>query len=177
MPRSLADGHVRWTILTEKPVDPFSPTEAELTGANAIYMSQNVLASDFLWGFADSDKVQEKPLSETSNANAIGASNPQGRITVFRYFNESTGNGDPTEDKPFQTVKEKGTTLWGYARETAKLSAEEWEEGDEIYLGAEFVTDEPAPPSSRGGFIKYTVPLELQYTYPHIAVATSGSSA
>ena len=176
MPRSLADGHVRWTILTEKPADPANPTEAELTGPNAIYMSQNVLASDFLWGFADSDKVQEKPLSETSNANAIGASNPQGRCTVFRYFDPETKNGDPVEDEPFQTLKTKGTTLYGYARETAKLSAEEWEEGDEIYLGAEFVTDEPAPPSSRGGFIKYTVPLELQYTYPHTEVASSGSS-
>lgn len=173
--RSLADGHLRWTVLTTKPADPANPTEAELNGG--IYMSQNVLASDFLWGFAESDRVQEKPLSETSNAQAIGASNPQGRATIFRYFDPETGNGDPVDDLPFQTHKVKGTTLWGYARETAKLSSELWEEGDEIYLGAEYVTDEPAPPSSRTGFIKYTVPFELQYTYTHITVAPSGSSA
>src|SRR5690606_36863378 len=113
----------------------------------------------------------------TSNAQAIGASNPQGRATIFRYFDPETGNGDPVDDLPFQTHKVKGTTLWGYARETAKLSSEPWEEGDEICLGAEYVTDEAAPPSSRTGFIKYTWPFGLQYTDTHIAIAPSGSSA
>ena len=172
--RSLADGHLRWTVLTTKPADPAEPTAAELNAGT--YMSRNVLASDFLWGFAESDRVQEKPLSETSNAQAIGAGNPQGRATFFRYFDEDTGNADSTDDQPFQTHKVKGTTLWAYARETAKLAAEQWEEGDEIYLGAEYVTDEPAPPSSRSGFIKYTVPFELQYTYPHITVAAGSGS-
>lgn len=167
--RSLADGHLRWTVLTEPPANPAAPTAAELNAG--IYMSRNVLASDFLWGFAESDRVQEKPLSETSNAQAIGAGNPQGRATFFRYFDPETGNGDPVDDQPFQIHKIKGTTLYAYARETAKLASEPWEDGDEIYLGAEYVTDEPAPPSSRSGFIKYTVPFELQYTYPHIVVA------
>lgn len=166
MPKSLADGHIKFTILTEEPVDPEDPTPTEL--AAGIDAECNILASDFNWGATDSDKIAEKALCELNNANALGASNYQGGMTVFRYFDATTGAVDPAEDTVFDAVKVKGTELWGYARMTGKLATAAWAASDEIYLGARFITDEPQPPSSAGGFIKMRVPFEIQAAWPFI---------
>lgn len=169
MPRSLADGHTKFTILTVAPADPAAPTATELTAG--IDASDNILASDFTWGATDSDTVQEKALSTLNNATTPTASNYQGGLTAFRYFDD-TGVSDPTEgDDVFQALKTKGVTLWGYARKTGKLSTEAWAASDEVYLGAEFVTDEAQPPSDQGGFIKWRHPLYIQTAWPNIAVA------
>src|SRR3990172_7643309 len=102
--KSLADGHSKITILTTKPTNPFVPTLA-------------VLASDFTWGATDSDKVNEKALDTTNNANAIGASNFAAGLTLFRYFDAVSGEIDAIADVAFQTLKAKGTTVYGYLRE------------------------------------------------------------
>lgn len=160
MPRSLADGRTKLTFLTTKPADPEKPTPTELNAG--LDFSCDVLSSDFTWGATDSDKIAEKALCSTSNANALGASNYQAGITVFRYFDATTGMPDATEDAKFEAVQEKGTTLWGYARRTGKLATDPWASGDEYYLGLEVVTDSPQPPSDLGGYIKYRVPMEPQ---------------
>lgn len=172
MPRTLADGKTKFTILTTKPANPEQPTATELNAG--IDVSMKILASDFTWGATDSDKVAEKPLGAEGNANAIGAGNYQGAATFWRYF-AAAGGFDASEDAGFEAVKEKGTTLWGYARRTDKRSTEDWAADDEIYLGAEFATDTPQPPSDAGGFIKWRVPFEIQQGYPFIKVAAGGA--
>ncbi len=172
MPRSLADGKTKFTILTEAPADPDAPTATELNAG--LHYECDVLASDFLWGATDSDKVAEKALCTENNANALGASNFQVGFTVFRYFDATTGAPDPTEDAKFAAVKAKGTELYGYARQTGKKATAPWAASDEIYLGGRFTTDEPQPPSDRGGYQKFRVPGEMQEAWPWIAVA-SGS--
>lgn len=169
MPRSLADGHIKFTILLTKPANPAQPTAAEL--AAGIEASCNILSSDFTWTASESDKVAEKALCVANNANALGASNFQASITPFRYFDATTKNGSLTEDVVWDAVMTKGTTLWAYARNTAKKSTDAWAASDEIYLGGEVITDEPQTPSERGGYIKYKVPMEFQSAWPHIAVA------
>ena len=77
------------------------------------------------------DKVADKALCDTNNANALGASNFQGGVTPFRYFDETSENPDLTEDAVYQAIKAKGTRWWGYARKTAKLSTAAWEGDDE----------------------------------------------
>jgi hypothetical protein len=167
MPKSLADGHVKLAILTTEPVNPEAPTPTELTaGINA---ACNILKSDFLWSATDSDKVAEAALCETNNANALGASNFQGGMTVFRYFNGTTGAPDPTEDALFAAVQDKGTELWVYARKNGKLESAAWADTDEIYLGGRVLTDEPQAPTETGGYIKFRVPLEVQAGWPFIA--------
>lgn len=170
MPRSLADGKTKLTILTAKPVNPAAPTVSELE--DGIDLSCNILSSDFTWGATDSDKIAEKALCDEGNANAIGASNYQAGITVWRYF-DAAGGFDAVEDAGFEAVKTKGTTLWGYARKTDKPSTAPWEASDEIYLGAEVATDAPQPPSDQGGYIKWRVPMEVQRGYPFIEVAAA----
>lgn len=171
MPRSLADGHTKVTILTDAPAHPAAPTAAELNAG--IDASCAIMTSDFAFGATDSDKVAEKALCVVNNANALGASNYTAGFSIFRYFDATTKNADATADETFAAVEEKGTTLWIYARETAKLSTENWATADEIFLGAEVLTDTPQPPSDRGGFIKRRVPLEVQAAYDNILVAAS----
>jgi hypothetical protein len=173
MPRSLADGKTKFTLLLEEPADPAAPTAAELNAG--LDFSCDVLASDFLWGATDSDKVAEKALCTENNANALGASNFQAGFTVFRYFDGTTGAPDPTEDAKFAAVKAKGTPLWGYARKTGKKATAAWAASDEIYLGAEIATDEPQPPSDLGGYVKYRIPAEVQTAWPFISVAAGGA--
>jgi hypothetical protein len=167
--RSLADGHIKFTILTTKPTNPAAPTVAELNAG--IDASCNILDSDFLWGATDSDKVAEKALCTINNANALGASNYQAGVTPFRYYDTTTKAPDVTADAVFQALKVKGTTVWGYARKTGKPSSAAWAATDEIYLGAEVATDSPQAPSDGGGWIKFRVPMEVQNAWEFIAAA------
>ena len=169
MPKSLADGHLKFTILTTKPADLTAIPVATLNAG--IDASCAVLASDFTFSAADSDKVNEKALCTTNNANAIGASNFTAGVTAFRYFDAATGAVDPAEDTLFAALKTKGTELWGYARKSGKESTDAWEADDEIYLGLKVITDEPQSPSDQGGYIKFRVPMEPQEGYPFITAA------
>lgn len=173
MPRSLADGRTKFTILTTKPADPARPTVAELNAG--IDASCNILSSDFTFGAADSDKVAEKALCTENNANSLGASNYQAGFTIWRYFDATTGTPDPAGDAVFVAMKTKGTTLWGYARKTGQRALTPWVADDEFYLGAEFVTDEPQPPSDLGGYVKFRVPCEVQTAWPFGEVAAAST--
>ena len=164
MPRSLADGHTKFTILTTKPADPKAPTVTELEAG--IDASCRILQSDFTWSAADSDTVDEKALCVTGNAQSLGASNWEGAITPFRYF-DPTGKADATEDAVFAAIKVKGTTLWCYARETSKLATDAWAADDEIYLGGEVTTDTPKKPESTG-YIKRPTRLVFQEGWDNI---------
>ena len=168
MPKSLADGHIKLTLLTTEPEDPTAPTVTELEAG--IDVSCDVLASDFTWTAADSDKVAEKALCDENNANSLGPSNFTAGLTFFRYFDETTGNADVTEDAGYQAVKEKGTRVWGYARETSKKSTDAWAAEDEIYLALEVISDSPQR-TTAGGYIKRRVPMEPQRGWQEITVA------
>lgn len=154
MPTSLADGHTKVALLTQKPKDPLHPTVAELTAG--IDASCRILSSDYSVGAQASETVDEKPLCTEGNASALGASNGQIEFSPFRYFDE-TGKAeekksDEIGDAVFQATKVKGTRLWLYQRETSKKSTEDWKEGDEVD-GFEFLTDNPQQ-ADRSGFIK-----------------------
>jgi len=166
MPRSLADGRTKFSILTTKPLDPAAPNVTELNAG--IDASCNVLTSDFQFGAAASDKVNEAALCTSDNANTPTRGNNQSAFTFFRYF-DATGASDPTEgDESFQTMKIKGVTVWVYARRTTKDSIDDWAADDEIFHGAELVTDSVTPPSDMGGWIKYRQEAETQQAWPFI---------
>lgn len=169
MPRSLADGRTKFTLLTTKPVNPAAPTVTELNAG--IDASCNILASDFNFGAAASDKVNESALCTADNASTPTRGNNQSAFTLFRYFDDE-GASDPDEgDDAFQAAKIKGTTLWAYGRRTAKKSTEAWAATDEIFHGAEIVCDSIMPPSDMGGWIKYRQEAETQEAWPFITVA------
>src|SRR5690242_10338994 len=168
MPRVLADGKMKFTILTTAPANPAAPTATELNAG--IDLSCKVLASDFNWSATDSDKISEPALCDDSNSNSMGKSNHSAGFTLWRYYLDG-GGVDTSADTGFAAVKEKGATLWGYARRTDKESTEAWAASDEVYLGAEFTTDTPQVPGDMGGWLKWRVPCEVQRGYDWITVA------
>lgn len=168
--RVLADGKTKFTVLITAPVNPEKPTATELNAG--IDLSCDILSSDFNFSNADSDKIAEKPLCAKGNSNAIGASNYTTGITLWRKFDAATGAPDLADEPGWEALKNKGATIWAYARETGKDSTATWAASDEIYLGGELATD--APQRTDGtGFIKRRVPLEAQKMYENITVATA----
>lgn len=165
--RVLADGKTKFTILTTKPVNPAAPTATELNAG--IDLSLDVLSSDFTFGATDSDKVAEKALGSSGNANAIGASNYQAAFTLWRKF-ATNGGFDAADETGWAALKEKGSTVWAYARRMDKDASEDWAAADEAYLGAELTTDTPQP-TDGSGFIKWRIGCEVQNGWPFIAVA------
>ena len=127
--RVLADGKTKFSILTTKPVDPANPTATELNAG--IDLSQAVLTSDFTFGAVDSDKVAEKALGSSGNANAIGASNYQAGFTIWRKF-ATAGGFDAADETGWAAVKDKGSTVWAYARQMDKDASEDWAATDEF---------------------------------------------
>lgn len=173
MPRSLADGHKKVAVLTAEPEDPENPTVAELNAGigGAAGAGCRILLSDWTFGPADSDSFNERAVCEDGNADAYGASNYTAGMTVFRYFDESDGTPDPTEDALFEAAKSKGTRLWIYERETGQPEDEAWGAGDEFWFGAEVLADNPQRPGESGGYIKRRVPLKVQKGYVNGSVA------
>lgn len=165
--RVLADGRVKFSILTTAPANPAAPTITELNAG--IDMSCKVTQDGFTFGATDSDKIAEKALCTVGNANSLGPSNAEVAFVVWRFFDEA-GGFHATDDAGFEAVKDKGTTLWAYARQMDKLATAAWAATDEIYFGAEFVTDTPQRVDS-GGFIKYRIPGEVQNSWSFIAAA------
>lgn len=169
MPKSLADGHIKLTLLTEEPADPEIPTDDELNAG--IDASCEIKYDDFTFTATDSDKVAEKALCDTNNANAIAASNFQAAMTFFRKYAAVTGAVAPAEEPGYQAVKAKGTTVWAYMRKSGKLGTADWAATDEA-LGMELLSDEPQEVTG-GGYVKRRVPFEPQKGWNNIAVAAA----
>lgn len=169
MPKSLADGHIKIAICLTPPANLAAPTVAELNAG--IQAASRILASDWTYSPTDSDKINEKAVSDINNVNALGASNFSAGMTIFRMFNAGTGVADPVEDALFTATKVKGSTLYIYVRKTGKFETAPWASGDELSLGGSVLTDLPQEPSDAGGYIKKRIPLEPQQMFPNIAVA------
>ena len=160
MPKTLADARTRISIMTVKPANPRAATVAELTAG--IDGSCRVLKDDYRMSAVASDTVPDTELCSEGNAVTFGASNYEASITPFWYLDED-GKSDALEDVVYQALKEKGTTVWIAEREGPRYD-EAWAAGDtyELY---EVVTDNPQKPSTRGGYIKRTIPLGVQRAY------------
>lgn len=158
MPKTLADGRIKLTALTEKPDDLKALTLTEL--AAGIDLQCRIMFSDFRLSPTGSDTINdEKALCDVGNPVAFGASNYEGSVTPFRYLDEN-GAPEAAEDDAYETLKEKGTELWLVKRIGPEHDVE-WAAGD-IYDVFHVITDTPQDPSSMSGFIKKIVPLGVQ---------------
>lgn len=160
MPRSLADGHVKLSIMSVVPVNPLAPTVTELTAG--VDAACRILSSDFALGPTASDKISEKALCQEGNSSALGPSNFDGTITAFRYFNlttniAETSAGAEIGDAVYQALKTKGSQLWIGKRFTSKLSTAAWAATDEVSV-FQVLTDNGID-GDLSGYIKKTVPL------------------
>src|SRR5699024_392786 len=105
----LADGKIKFTILTTAPADELAPTATELNAG--IDASCLVLMENFSWTAADSDRVNEPALCATTNAEAPGRGNSNLAMQAWRWYDPETGAVDAAADELFEAVKVKGTTL------------------------------------------------------------------
>lgn len=171
MPRSLAEGHVKLSIMTVAPVNMAAPTILELNAG--IDAAARILNSGFQLGASASDKIAEKSLAQEGNSNTLGASNYDGGLTAFRYFTatgapEASGAGN-IGDAVYQAIKTKGTQLWIAKRYTSKKSTEAWAAADpcEVYV---VITDNPVD-AAYTGYIKSKVDLQVQDAVLNAAAA------
>lgn len=165
--RVLAEGHVKFSVLTTPPADPRNPTVAELNAG--IDASCKVAREGFSWTNADSDTVDDTELCSTSKAQAPGADNAELSFTVYRYY-MANGGADPQADSLYNAVKAKGTVLYGYVRISDKLATTAWAADDEVHLGAEFWTDWPQYDTGTSGWQKFKVPCHANKVYPMLKV-------
>lgn len=157
--RVLADENIKFTILTTKPANVEAPTIVELNAG--IDASCKVDYDSFRWTATASEQVGERLLCEGTASQTPGVGNYDLGITVFRWFDDTTGGFDDTDDALFEALKVKGTEIYGYVRRMDKKHSAPWAATDEIQLGGSVVTDTPQSPDNAGS-IKYTVPLSAR---------------
>lgn len=157
--RTLADGNIKFTVLTTKPADPKNPTVTELEAG--IDASCLVVQDGHSWTAAASDTIDEAPLCSTTNGQTPGRGNSNLSVTAWRWYDPETGAIDAAADELYAALRTKGTTVWGYTRVGAKPFGDAWEAADEIDYGAEVITDTPQLVGTTG-LIKYAIPMLAQ---------------
>lgn len=156
MARVLADERIKFSILTSAPADVTNPTETELNAG--IDASCLIFADDFTWTATDSERVGERALCEGSASESPGIGNYDLGLTLWRWYDEETGEVDAEADVVFDALKAKGSTVYMYCRRSGKRHSEAWASGDEIQLGGSVTVDRLQVPDNTG-FIKYRAPL------------------
>ncbi len=169
--RSLANGHIKLQLLAAAPADPDAPTLAEVTAG--IDLSCRIAKTPpYTLGPTTSDTVSDPPeLCRDVNATVYGgASNFEGQIAPFRYFDDETGQVDVTGDEVYQALKTKGVEIWLVERDSYKMSTDDWEAGDEVSVYRALL-DNPKKPSDRDGFIKRVIDLAIQEGHLDVTLA------
>lgn len=158
-PKTLADGRIKLILLSTKPNDMKAPTVAELTAGKDI--SCRITKADYRLSATGSETVDGTALCDEAAVNVFGASNFEGTIAPFRYFNPAKpGQADAEGDFAFQAFKVKGATLYLVERNTGKKHEEPIEAGDEVSV-FEVVPDNWQTPSESGGFQRRIIPLSI----------------
>lgn len=155
--RTLADGKTKLTILTTPPANLAAITATEL--AAGIDASCAVAKSGTRFSATNSDTVADARLCDESNANALGSSNYEGAIVPFWLLDED-GSYAAADNPVYEAARLKGTELTYVLREgpSAKTA---WASGDryDVFVG---VSDNPQRPSEGTGYVKRTIPIEVQ---------------
>lgn len=156
MPKQLSDERIALALLDTPPEDPKAVTVAEFDAGTRL----ECRVMDYRLSATASDSVDQSELCNATNATAPGRSNYEGSITVFRYFDGTTGGADPENDVAWEALKEKGTVLHLVEREGPEYT----EDGaaDQEYSYYEVITDNPQKPTERNGFIRREIPLFVQ---------------
>lgn len=176
MPRSLAAGKHRISVMTAKPASMTAPAATELEAG--IIGACRILDDDYSLKPATSDRVAERAVCEDAESPSLGPGKfEDGNVTVFRYFDAQgkaeIGVGGDIGDAMFQAMKTKGTELWIGDRWTSKASSAPFAAGDELGM-YHVVTDEPIPMPANG-FIKWRIPLLIQGDSEPQAVVATGA--
>lgn len=160
MPKSIAEGREKVTVLDEAPELPTDgsgtiPAATLNAGQDA---SCNLARNGHRMSATASDTVSDPAVCDEGNKSVLGASNYEWTWVPFRYFDADTGQPESTEDWLFDLVRDKGATVVAAQRKSGKRSDEDWASGDEGYLWIG-VNDNPQDPTDTGGYQKVNVPF------------------
>lgn len=158
MPRTYAEERTKITALAQKPADVLKPTVAELTAG--VDIQCRIHRSESRLSATASDTFSEPLYCEGGNPTDFGASNFEGRLTIFWWLDE-TGKSEPIDDVVMEMFRTKGTEVWLYKR-TGPSHDSPWVAADtpEYYHAK---SDNPQAPSDPNtGYIKQVVPLGIQ---------------
>lgn len=168
MPRSLAIGAVKLTVITVKPAAlPVLSLATDLTSANAKDVTDNILKSSYSLGSTGADKVNEPSLAAITNSSVPGMSNYAGDMEFFRYL-DAMGKSVPAEDVPFTLFTGKGVRVW-LAERKGPPSSSPLAVGDivDVY---EALTDDPKPPKDYSSYQKFGQMFHIQNAWTRIAI-------
>ncbi len=178
MPKFLADGRDRFSIGTTAPAGFMTATPATVDEVDAfILASPRIVTSNFSFGFAASDTVDEKAIDQAGNAKGLGNSNFDAALTIWRYFN-SSGVTEAVYDAVYQLLvaaADAGTPVYAVRRRTSKLGTAAYATGDEVTI-AECLVDQPAEPGDISGYLKVAFQLLPQRWCRGTLAAGSGSA-
>ena len=136
----------------------------------ALMLRATLPRTGYTLGPTTSETINDPELCVDVNATVYGASNFEGTFSVFRFFDEETGQVDAESDEVFEALRTKGVEVWLAERETGKKSTEPFEVGDEVSL-YRVLLDNPQKSSDRTGWIKSTIVPAIQAGYLNVTVA------
>ncbi|MDI3330704.1 MAG: hypothetical protein QJR09_08210 [Micrococcus sp.] len=160
-PRTFAEQHRKITVLTAPPTEALSAlTVATLeAGMDA---SCRVTQEGTRFAATASETLNQPAVCEPASASVPARSNFEATMGVFRYFDETTGNADPTGDVLFQALKIKGTPVYVVERLNGKAWDDAWVAGDEYSVFAVTTDNWQRQSDPHAGYIHVTIPLTVQ---------------
>jgi hypothetical protein len=165
MPRMVDLGVTKYSWVTTI-ANIAAPTVTELTAGKDI--SQYVVTTTAV-GPTASDTVNERAVTDTSNAVVPTIGNYEGNLVLFRDYTA----GVPTAGTDVMETFSAAAVLGYLVKRVGKPAATAWTAADKVQV-YKFLTDTPQPSGGQGdGYLKLTVPLLQQGSF-NIAAVVAG---
>lgn len=160
-PRTLADQNRKIVMLVDHTgnLDEFSATDLN----EAIELSCRATQADTRFAPSASETLSDPAVCEDSGASALGASQWEATLGLFRFFDaENPGQGDPEGDQAYEALKIKGTEVVIVERHVNKRWDEPFEAGDEIRAFRVQADNWNPSTEQHTGYVKGTFPMAVQ---------------
>lgn len=174
LPRTLADQNRKIVMLVDHTgsLDEFSATELN----EAMELSCRATQADTRFAPSASETLSDPAVCEDSGASALGASQWEATLGLFRFFDEENpGQGDPEGDQAYEALKIKATEVVIVERHVNKRWDEPFAAGDEIRAFRVQVDNWNPSTEQHTGYIKGTFPMAVQAANQN-AVVTDGAA-
>lgn len=168
-PRTLADQNRKIVMLVD-PVNDMSSIPADELNS-ALELSCRATQADTRFAPSASESISDPAVCEDSGASTLGASQWEGTLGLFRFFDaENPGQGDPEGDQAYDALKVKGTVVTIVERHTNKPWDTPFEAGDEIRVFRVEADNWTPSAEQHTGYIKGTFPMAVQAANQHAVV-------
>lgn len=145
MPKMLSDGNTKLVYVPS--LDDFhAPTIAELTGTDALELSDKVPVTNFTFGATGEDTISDPPLCAVGNDSAPGRVTYEAAMDFWRYTTAA-------EDKAWTTFADKGQAGYLVMRIGTPWETPFAANQEVFVMGVLNGTRQPLPPA--GGYTKF----------------------